>query len=87
MPRLPADGIFSVDSLLDRHGIYGAVPGSGSSQQMVQWQWRDDRSMWHSYTSLDSRIIEVQHLSIQILSKFVFIDFNLKKKIIIISYN
>lgn len=56
MPRLPSDGIFSVDSLLDRHG---AVPGSGSPQQMVQWQWRDDRSMWHSYTSLDSRIIEV----------------------------
>ncbi|XP_025418550.1 E3 ubiquitin-protein ligase TRIP12 [Sipha flava] len=61
MPRLPADGLFSVDSLLDRHGIYGAIPGSGSSQQMVQWQWRDDRSMWHSYTSLDSRIIEVAH--------------------------
>ncbi|XP_060862971.1 E3 ubiquitin-protein ligase TRIP12 isoform X1 [Metopolophium dirhodum] len=61
MPRLPADGLFSVDSLLDRHGIYGAIQGSGSSQQMVQWQWRDDRSMWHSYTSLDSRIIEVAH--------------------------
>lgn len=59
MPRLPADGLFSVDSLLDRHGTYCAIQGSGSSQQMVQWQWRDDRSMWHSYTSLDSRIIEV----------------------------
>lgn len=59
MPKLPSDGLFSVDSLLDRNGMYGAIPGSGSSQQMVQWQWRDDRSMWHSYTSLDSRIIEV----------------------------
>lgn len=61
MPRLPADGLFSVDSLLDRHGIYGTIQGTGASQQMVQWQWRDDRSMWHSYTSLDSRIIEVAH--------------------------
>ncbi|XP_050539667.1 E3 ubiquitin-protein ligase TRIP12 isoform X2 [Daktulosphaira vitifoliae] len=61
MPRLPSDGLFSVDSLLDRQGIYGAIPGTGLSQQMVQWQWRDDRSMWHSYTSLDSRIIEVAH--------------------------
>lgn len=67
MPRLPADGLFSVDSLLDRHGIYGAVLGS-SSQQVVQWQWRDDRSMWHSYTLLDSRIIEV-HLSPNLLAR------------------
>lgn len=60
MPKLPSDGLFSVDSLLDRHGVYGTITGSGSSHQMVQWQWRDDRSMWHSYTVLDSRIIEVK---------------------------
>lgn len=60
MPKLPSDGLFSVDSLLDRHGIYGAIPGAGSSQQQIQWQWRDDRSAWQPYTTIDTRIIEVK---------------------------
>lgn len=52
MPRLPRDGIFSVDSLLERV----------SPQQLadtVNWQWRDDRGLWHPYSAVDSRIIEV----------------------------
>lgn len=52
MPRLPSDGIFTVDALLER-------PNS-SIQDTVQWQWRDDRGLWHPYSSIDSRIIEVQ---------------------------
>jgi len=51
MPRLPSDGIFSVDALLDRP--------SGNTADKVQWQWRDDRGLWHPYSSIDSRIIEV----------------------------
>ena len=28
-------------------------------QDAIQWQWRDDRGTWSSYSSFDSRIIEV----------------------------
>lgn len=55
MPRLPSDGIFSVDALLDRP--------QGQVQDTVQWQWKDDRGLWHAYSSIDSRIIEAAHLS------------------------
>ncbi|PNF34561.1 E3 ubiquitin-protein ligase TRIP12 [Cryptotermes secundus] len=55
MPRLPSDGIFTVDALLER-------PNS-SIQDTVQWQWRDDRGLWHPYSSIDSRIIEASHQS------------------------
>ncbi|CAG0886042.1 unnamed protein product, partial [Darwinula stevensoni] len=51
MPPLPTTGIFSVDSLLSR--------SSGIQQETIAWQWRDDRSTWHNYSPLDSRIIEV----------------------------
>ncbi|GLG93808.1 E3 ubiquitin-protein ligase TRIP12 [Gryllus bimaculatus] len=50
MPRLPSDGIFSVDALLERP--------SNHVQDTVQWQWRDDRGLWHPYSTIDSRIIE-----------------------------
>lgn len=52
MPRLPRDGIFSVDSLLER-------AGPQSQADTISWQWRDDRSLWHPYSAVDSRIIEV----------------------------
>ncbi|XP_026293450.2 E3 ubiquitin-protein ligase TRIP12 [Frankliniella occidentalis] len=55
MPRLPSDGIFSVDALLDRP--------QGQVQDTVQWQWKDDRGLWHAYSSIDSRIIEAAHLT------------------------
>lgn len=56
MPRLPQDGIFAVDGLLERT-CPGSVPDT------VCWQWRDDRGLWHSYNPIDSRIIEAAHLS------------------------
>ena len=55
MPRLPSDGIFSVDALLDRP--------QGQVQDTVQWQWKDDRGLWHAYSSIDSRIIEAAHMT------------------------
>ncbi|XP_037942142.1 E3 ubiquitin-protein ligase TRIP12 isoform X3 [Teleopsis dalmanni] len=55
MPRLPTDGIFSVDALLDRPTL--------NTQDQIQWQWRDDRGMWHNYSAIDSRMIEAAHLS------------------------
>ena len=51
MPTLPTDGIFSIDLLMRK--------GSGANIDAVIWQWKDDRSLWHPYTPIDSKIIEV----------------------------
>ncbi|CAH1781422.1 unnamed protein product [Owenia fusiformis] len=53
MPKLPTDGIFAVDSMLRRHPTVNT--------DAVIWQWRDDRGLWHPYTTIDSRIIEAAH--------------------------
>ncbi|ESP04180.1 hypothetical protein LOTGIDRAFT_136701 [Lottia gigantea] len=50
LPKLPADGVFRIDSLLGRN--------AGFSVDTIAWQWQDDRNIWHSYTPIDSRIIE-----------------------------
>lgn len=79
MPRLPNDGIFSVDQLLER-------PNSGQQDQ-VQWQWRDDRAMWHSYSAIDSRMIEAAHissddeLSLSTLGRTYTVDFHSMQQI------
>ena len=51
MPKLPTDGIFSIDQMLRK--------GSFTQTEAVLWQWRDDRSIWHHYTAIDSKIVEV----------------------------
>ncbi|XP_050553477.1 E3 ubiquitin-protein ligase TRIP12 isoform X4 [Spodoptera frugiperda] len=51
MPRLPTDGIFAVDSHLDR-------PWSASTERTAHWQWRDDRGVWRSYSWAESRALE-----------------------------
>lgn len=79
MPRLPTDGIFIVDALLDR-------PQSGTQDQ-VQWQWRDDRAIWHSYSAIDSRMIEAAHinsddeLSLMTLGRTYTVDFHSMQQI------
>lgn len=50
MPPLPTDGIFSVNSLLER---------TSNQQETVQWEWRDERQCSHPFSTIDSRIIEV----------------------------
>ena len=66
MPRLPSDGIFSVDQYLNKPSTLlggGGVAGASAAPMTsdgVQWQWRDDRGLWHSYSHIDSRIIEVR---------------------------
>ena len=52
MPKLPSDGIFAIDALLRKGGM--------TNTDAVIWQWRDDRGMWHPYTLIDSRIVEVR---------------------------
>lgn len=53
MPKLPSDGIFAVDTLLERP--------AGLAKDQPVWQWRDDRGWWHPYGAVDSRIIESAH--------------------------
>jgi hypothetical protein len=48
---LPSDGIFQIDNLMRK--------GSLTHVDAVIWQWKDDRNMWHSYSPIDSKIIEV----------------------------
>ncbi|XP_017891758.1 E3 ubiquitin-protein ligase TRIP12 isoform X1 [Ceratina calcarata] len=50
MPPLPTDGIFSVNSLLER---------TSSQQENVHWEWRDERHCCHPFSTIDSRIIEM----------------------------
>ncbi|PIO15615.1 hypothetical protein AB205_0058710, partial [Aquarana catesbeiana] len=51
MPCLPKEGIFAVDTMLKK--------GSAQNTDGAIWQWRDDRGLWHPYSRIDSRIIEV----------------------------
>ena len=52
MPALPTDGMFAIDNMLCKN--------HSSVIDLVSWQWRDDRGVWHSYTSIDGKIIEVR---------------------------
>ena len=62
MPKLPTDGIFSVDQYLKKSSslLTRCGGGSQSTSDAVAWQWRDDRGLWHSYSQIDCRIIEVR---------------------------
>ncbi|XP_017486603.1 PREDICTED: E3 ubiquitin-protein ligase TRIP12 isoform X3 [Rhagoletis zephyria] len=79
MPRLPTDGIFTVDTLLDRPTL--------NTQDQVQWQWRDDRGTWHNYSTIDSRMIEAAHLnsddefSLSTLGRTYTVDFHSMQQI------
>lgn len=79
MPRLPNDGIFSVDALFEK-------PASAQLDQ-VTWQWRGDRGTWHSYSVMDSRAIEAAHqnsddeISLSTMGRTYTIDFNSMQQI------
>lgn len=79
MPRLPSDGVFSVDSLL--------MKPSNNHLDAVMWQWRDDRGLWHPYTSIDNKIIEAAHqtgedeISLSTMGRTYTIDFNSMQQI------
>ncbi|XP_013778614.1 E3 ubiquitin-protein ligase TRIP12-like isoform X4 [Limulus polyphemus] len=79
MPRLPMDGIFSVDAYL--------VKPTSSHSDAVVWQWRDDRGAWHPYTGIDSKIIEAAHqsgedeISLSTMGRTYTIDFNSMQQI------
>ncbi|XP_048518529.1 E3 ubiquitin-protein ligase TRIP12 isoform X1 [Dendroctonus ponderosae] len=79
MPKLPTDGIFTVDALLER-------PISVAKDQPV-WQWRGDRGWWHPYGPVDSRIIESAHqngddeVSLNTLGRIYTVDFHSMQQI------
>ncbi|XP_026839982.1 E3 ubiquitin-protein ligase TRIP12 isoform X2 [Drosophila persimilis] len=79
MPRLPLDGIFSVDALLDRPTL--------NTQDQVHWQWRDDRGAWHNYSTIDSRLIEAANqssedeISLSTLGRTYTVDFHAMQQI------
>ena len=66
-------GIFSVDSLLCK-------PQQKAEQGL--WQWRDDRGLWHTYSWIDSKIIEAAYqsgedeLTLTTLGRTYTVDFN-----------
>jgi hypothetical protein len=51
LPKLPKDGIFIVNTMMANPTM--------TAQDAVQWQWKDDRAQWTSYSPFDSRVIEV----------------------------
>ncbi|KAH7961529.1 hypothetical protein HPB52_009577 [Rhipicephalus sanguineus] len=81
MPVLPQDGIFVVDSLL--------VKPNAHQTDAVLWKWRDDRGLWHPYSSIDCKIIEASaahqsgedEISLSTMGKTYTLDFNLMQQI------
>lgn len=54
----------------------------GHRPEQASWQWKDDQSVWHPYSWIDSRIIEAAHqggedeLSLNTLGRSYIVDFN-----------
>ena len=64
MPKLPTDGLFAIDLMLRK--------SSSQSTDCVVWQWLDDHGMWHPYSVIDSRIIEVFLTALPLLYIIMF---------------
>ncbi|XP_062604886.1 E3 ubiquitin-protein ligase TRIP12-like [Saccostrea cucullata] len=79
MPALPTDGMFAIDNMLCK--------AHGSIVDLVSWQWRDDRGVWHPYTSIDGKIIEAAYqsgedeVSLNTMGRTYTIDFNTLQQI------
>lgn len=90
MPRLPTDGLFAVDSLLMLERSSGGLSSNSlllTDQGGISWQWKDDRSVWHPYSSGDSRRIESAHqagedeISLTTLGREYTLDFHAMQQI------
>jgi len=79
LPRLPSDGIFSVNNLLLKGG---AISTDGSF-----WQWQDDRGLWHMYSPIDNKIVEAayqageEEVSLSTMGRSYLLDFNSMQQI------
>ena len=74
LPALPTTGVFAIDAQLKK--------GSTQTTQLGLWQWKDDKSNWHSYTWVDNRIVEAayqggeEEISLSTLGRNYIIDFS-----------
>ncbi|KAH9509428.1 Ubiquitin-protein ligase [Bulinus truncatus] len=79
LPRLPTDGLFTVNSLLRKGGIV--------SPDGAFWQWQDDRGLWHMYTPIDNKIVEAayqageEEVSLSTMGRSYLLDFNTMQQI------
>lgn len=79
MPRLPNDGIFEVNHLLDRD--------ANSSQESIIWLWRDERGAWQRYGVIENKMIESAHragdegVTVICSGKTVTIDFSMMHQV------
>ncbi|XP_041350022.1 E3 ubiquitin-protein ligase TRIP12-like isoform X2 [Gigantopelta aegis] len=79
LPKLPSDGLFSIDVMLRK--------GCSVNNDAVVWQWQDDRSMWHPYTPIDSKIVEAAYqagedeVNLSTMGRSYAIDFNSMQQI------
>ncbi|KAI1287488.1 E3 ubiquitin-protein ligase TRIP12 [Halotydeus destructor] len=79
LPCLPGDGVFKIDSMLAKSVT--------AVSENVSWQWKDDRGLWHSYSSVDSKLIESSHQSgddetnLTTMGRAYVIDFNTMQQI------
>ena len=79
IPKLPNDGVFTVDQLLKKN--------HAQNMDLVIWQWKDDHNMWHPYTLMDSRIVETAYqagedeVGLTTMGRTYTIDFNTMQQI------
>ena len=75
LPALPSTGIFTIDTQLKKGTTH-------HNTQLGMWQWKDEKSIWHSYTWVDNRIIEAayqggeEEISLSTLGRNYIIDFS-----------
>ncbi|XP_076454353.1 E3 ubiquitin-protein ligase TRIP12-like isoform X2 [Babylonia areolata] len=79
LPKLPSDGVFSIDAMLRK--------GPNLHNEAVIWQWQDDRSIWHPYSSIDCKLIEsayqqgLDEMSLSAMGRMYIVDFNTMQQI------
>ncbi|KAL8586262.1 hypothetical protein ACOMHN_003777 [Nucella lapillus] len=79
LPKLPSDGVFSIDAMLRK--------GPNLHNEAVVWQWQDDRSIWHPYSSIDCKLIEGAYqqgedeMTLSAMGRMYIVDFNTMQQI------
>lgn len=79
MPRLPTNGIFEVDLFWTKQTVI--------SNNGVIWQWKDDSGLWHSYNSIDCKMLEAAHqasedeITLSTMGRTYIVDFNSMQQI------
>ncbi|XP_065841096.1 E3 ubiquitin-protein ligase TRIP12-like isoform X2 [Oscarella lobularis] len=81
LPKLPSDGLFSVNAFLGAKDS----PLASDQSQMI-WEWQDDGGLWHRYNVADTRTIENAYLvgeeevELSIMGQTYVIEFQLMQQ-------